>query len=122
MSVMTSTTNPPAPVMHGDPDPFVVPKRSHRIGDTPVRSRAVLEGLVVDVTVAHWAGGPVLEVTLTDGTGEIVLAFFGRHAIGGIELARMLTVAGTVGLRDGRRLILNPTYWLHPSRSEAADA
>lgn len=123
MSVMTSTTNlGAAPVVCGDLDPFVAPRQSHRIADAPIRSRVVLEGLVVDVTVTQWAGGPVLEVTLTDGAGEIVLAFFGRHAVEGIEPARLLTAAGTVGLHRGRRLILNPTYWLHPSVTEAADA
>ena len=115
MSVMTSTTSVgAAPVVCGDVDPFVAPAQSHRIADAPIRFRVVLKGLVVDVTVTQWAGRPVLEVTLTGGAGEIVLAFLGRHAVGGIGPARLLTAAGTVGLRGGRRLILNPIYWLHP--------
>lgn len=123
MSVMTSTMSlRSAPATCGDLDPFVAPLPSHRIVDAPVRSRVVLEGFVVETAVAWWVGGPVLEVKVSDGTGEIVLAFFGRRGIGGIEPARVLTAAGTVGLHRGRPTVLNPIYWLHSSVPEPADA
>lgn len=108
--------------MCGDRDPFTAPSPSHRVVDAPYRSRVVLEGFVVDVVPAQWAGGPVLEVALSDGSGDICLAFLGRRRVGGIEPARLMTVAGTVGVRRGRRLVLNPYYWLHASATEVADA
>ena len=93
-------------------DPFVAPAPSHRVVDASVRSRVVLHGLVLDVRSADWVGGPVLEVTLSDGTGDVCLAFLGRRRIGGFELDRALTVAGVVGTRQGRALLMNPPYWL----------
>lgn len=108
--------------MVGDLDPFVAPAPSHLVVDASVRSRVVLHGLVLDVHRADWVGGPVLEVTLSDGTGDVCLAFLGRRRIGGIELGRALTVAGVVGVRRGRALLMNPHYWLDARKTEAPDA
>ena len=100
----------------------VAPAPSHSVVDASVRSRVVLHGLVLDVHGADWVGGPVLEVTLSDGTGYVRLAFLGRRRIGGIELGRALTVAGMVGMRRGRALLMNPHYWLDARKTEAPDA
>jgi len=106
----------------GDLDPFVAPPPSHRVVDAPIRCRVVLHGLVLDVRVATWVGGPVLEVTLSDGSGVMCLAFLDRRHIAGIEPGRVLTAAGTIGLRHGRRVVLNPYYWRHAPMVEVADA
>jgi hypothetical protein len=100
-------------------DPFVAPMPSHRIADASLRSRVVLRGVVVDVSACRWAGGPVLEVTLSDGS-DVCLAFLGRQRVPGIEPGRVLTAAGTIWSRRGRRVVLNPYYWLHEG-AEAAD-
>jgi hypothetical protein len=42
----------------------------------------------------------------------LCLAFLGRRRIAGIEPGRQLTAAGTVGFHHGRRVVLNPWYWL----------
>ncbi|HET6950250.1 MAG TPA: hypothetical protein VFI47_07740 [Acidimicrobiales bacterium] len=116
----------PAPAM-GDaaarePDRFVAPPPTHCIVDAPPRSQAVLRGLVVQVALATWVGGPVLEVTIHDGTGGICLAFLGRRRIDGVEPGRLLTAAGTIGCRAGRPIVLDPYHWLHAWLPEAADA
>jgi hypothetical protein len=67
-------------------------------------------------------GIPVLEVTLSDATGDLCLAFLGRRHIAGIDSGRELTAAGTLGIHRGRAVVLNPRYWLHGSRAEVADA
>ncbi len=133
MLVMTSasTFQAPAPIRGREaakgaivdqPDPFVAPSPSHRVGDAPTRSRVVLRGLVVDVEVVSWGGGPVLEVTISDGSGAMQLSFLGRHRIGGLEPGRVVTAAGTVGRRCGRQLLINPLYWLHAPLEEGPHA
>jgi RecJ-like exonuclease len=103
-------------------DPFVAPSPSHQVGDVSARSRVVLRGLVVDAEVVPWDGGPVLEVTISDGSGAIRLAFLGRHRIGGVEHGRVLTVAGMVGRRHGRPLLIDPWCWLHAPLEEGRHA
>ncbi|MGQ0616127.1 MAG: hypothetical protein ACT4PW_03915 [Acidimicrobiia bacterium] len=131
MSLMTSTLydRQPAPTRSAprhawsivELDPFIAPERSHSVADVPARSRVVVRGVVRDVRAARWAGGPVLEVALSDGTGELCLAFLGRRRIAGIEAGCELTAAGTVGSRRGRPVVLNPWYWLHAG-AEVPDA
>ena len=102
--------------------PVVAPAPSHRIADAPARALVSLRGHVVDVDVGRWVGGPVLEVTVSDGSGSICLAFLGRRGIAGVGPGRVLTATGTIGRRLGRPIVLNPRYWLHASLGEAADA
>lgn len=102
--------------------PFVAPRPSHRLEDAPLRSPVVLQGVVADVRATRWVGGPVLEVTLSDGTGGVCIAFLGRRRIAGVEVGRTLTVAGSLGSRRGRPILMNPQYWLHRPDSEVADA
>lgn len=99
-----------------DPDPFAVPAPTHSVAAAARRSRVVLAVDVRSTAVRPWAGGPVLEVEAGDATGELLLAFMGgRAAIGGVEPGRAIVVAGTVGRRDGRAVILNPYLWLPAS-------
>lgn len=105
----------------GELDPFIAPEQSHWVRDAQARSRVVVRGVVRDVRTTRWVGGPVLEVALSDGTGELCLAFLGRRRIAGIEAGRELTAAGTIGLHRGRRVVLNPWYWLHAD-AEVPDA
>jgi hypothetical protein len=103
---------------------FVAPPATGGIGSAGQRQRVVLSGLVVRVVSAQWVGGPVLEVRLRDLSGEISLAFLGRKVVGGVEPGALVTVAGTVGRRQGRATILNPQIWLEgarPGRSGSVD-
>lgn len=58
---------------------------------------------------------PTLEAELWDGSGTVTLVWLGRHRIKGIEPGRQLVVRGRVSMRDGRKVIYNPDYELHPS-------
>lgn len=77
---------------------------------------------MVDVWCERAAGRCGLRARMADESGDVVLAFLGRHQIAGIDRGRRLTVVGTVGIRDGQPVILNPYYWLHASPPELADA
>lgn len=131
MSVMTSTlydrnTAPARPAPRhrwsaASLDPFVAPTSAHRIAEAPNRSRVTVRGVVRDARATHWVGGPVLEVTLSDGTGDLCLAFLGRRHMAAIEVGRELTAVGTIGTRCGRAVMLNPWYWLHAG-AEVPDA
>jgi hypothetical protein len=99
-----------------DPDhPCDVPWATTPLGVLEPRQRVAVAGTVVSVTPVRWAGGPVLEVEIDDGTGSLLLAFFGRHQISGVAVGRSVTAAGMVGRYDGRLVVLNPAIWITPS-------
>lgn len=72
-----------------------------------------MRGRVTACRPTRWVGGTVLEVDLEDLTGSVLLAFFGREHVGGIEVGRTLTAVGTAGHRADRLVYLNPLFWLH---------
>jgi hypothetical protein len=86
------------------------------IGDVQERDRAAVSGAVSWTRVDDWAGGSVLDVGLSDGTGAIQLCFLGRRHIDGIGPGVHLAAVGTVGVRHGRLVILNPDHRLGPAR------
>lgn len=109
-------------VVEGDPtalDPFAVPAVTHALAEARPRARVVVSGTVAVAEEVAWVGGPVLEVTLVDGTGRLTLVFFGRRHVGGMDVGRRVVVAGTVGTHLGRRVLRNPQTWLLPLRRSA---
>jgi hypothetical protein len=114
METAATWTEASDPVTSAMCDPFTVPPASHPIEALVPRSRAVVAGIVVRAEEVRWVGGPVLEVDLQDQTGTLTLALFGRHEVCGVHPGALLTVAGAVGRRDGRLVILNPGLWLNP--------
>lgn len=100
---------------HGEQlDPFAAPAATHLLAHTAPRHRVVVAGTVTAIDLARWAGGPVTEATLDDGTGHITLVFLGRHGVAGIAPGRRLTAAGTIGSHHGATVLLNPQHWLAP--------
>src|SRR5262245_47533983 len=100
-------------------DPFLPPTATHSLATAPLRAPVVVPGQVAHTDEVAWTGGPVLEVTLTDATDgdgngrhdpALTLVFFGRHPVG-IEPGCRLLAAGTIGIHQGRRVILNPQLW-----------
>ena len=57
---------------------------------------------------------PTLEVVLVDDTGGLDLVFLARRRIAGLALGARLRAEGTVGSRDRRPMILNPSYTILP--------
>jgi hypothetical protein len=89
------------PPGHVTPIAAVAPRQPHAV-----------EGVVTDVSLRDWVGGPVLEVTLHDDGHALLLVFFGRPAIAGVEVGACLYAEGMVGRRRGQLTMLNPRYWL----------
>jgi hypothetical protein len=57
--------------------------------------------------------GKSLEVTVEDGSGDLVAVWSGRARLRGVELGSALRLTGTVGATaEGRRRMLNPDWQL----------
>src|SRR5262245_12039365 len=116
-AVVQDVWTAPAPVEVGpqpaaEPDPFVAPDHRTAIADARPRTRVSVAGVVTAAEVAPWAGGPVLEVVVDDGTGQLVLAFTGRQRLAGVVPGRPLVAAGVIRLHRGRHMLMNPAYLL----------
>lgn len=96
-------------------DPFHAPEPTTTIARVRVRDRVVVRGRVTDSAEVRWRGGPVFEATVSDGTDALLCAFLGRRKVAAFDPGRMVTIAGTVGLRRSRRQVMNPRYWLQAS-------
>jgi hypothetical protein len=105
------------PAASPEVDPFTVPVVRTAIAELRPRSRAAVAGRVTAVVPARWAGGPTLEVTLDDGTGTLLLAFVGRRRLAGVDPGRRLVATGTVVLKFGRPMLMNPYFWLEATVS-----
>jgi amino acid transporter len=82
------------------------------LGSVTWRERATVQGKVRTVSVTPISGVPALRAELCDATGGIVLMFYGRRHIQGIEPGATLRVEGMVGSDGNRLAILNPMYEL----------
>ena len=67
-------------------------------------------GEVRAVRIVPRAGAPALEVTITDGRGQVVAVFLGRRKIAGLSPGRRIAVAGVVARDGNRALMFNPAY------------
>jgi hypothetical protein len=61
---------------------------SVRIADAPLRQRVKIAGVIRRLTVFPMKDNESLEAVVSDGTGEVVIRFMGRRAIGGLGLGR----------------------------------
>ena len=84
------------------------------IGSLHNRERARVAGRIRSVTVQPWGSVPTLECDLTDDHESMTVAFLGRRQIAGIEPGSRIVVDGTVGMRRGRLMMINPDYELLP--------
>ena len=81
---------------------------SIRIGEAPMRQRVKIAGVIRRLTVLPMKDNESLEALVSDGTGEVVIQFMGRRAIGGFGLGTKVVVEGVLGEhKDGVRMI-NP--------------
>jgi hypothetical protein len=109
-----SADGQPAPEPDGDPDWPVAPPvvGVAAIGEVRLRHRTLVQGTVIRSAPCAWRGGMVLEADLDDGTGRLTLAFVGRVRLAGVVEGVAVRAEGTVGARQGRRLMLNPVLTL----------
>ena len=74
-----------------------------------LRKRNTVRGEII--SVAHFERPWVrTDAVLDDGTGTLVLRFFGRAAVAGIVTGRWVVAQGTPGRADGTVVMINPIY------------
>ena len=79
-----------------------------RIGEAPQRQRVKIAGVIRRLTVLPMKDNESLEALISDGTGEVVVQFMGRRAIGGLGLGTKVVVEGVLAdHKDGVRM-MNP--------------
>ena len=81
---------------------------SVRIAEAPMRQRITLAGVIRRMTVFPMRDGEALEAKISDGTGEVVVRFTGRRAIGGLGLGSKIVVEGVLGEKQGSLQMMNP--------------
>ncbi|MGH9164660.1 MAG: hypothetical protein ACRDZW_03980 [Acidimicrobiales bacterium] len=85
------------------------------IGELQPRAEATIVGEITSVRIVPRPdGSPWLEVTISDGTGSVVVMWTGRTQIAGVASGRRLSICGRGAPkgRGGRLLIYNPRYEL----------
>lgn len=85
---------------------------SVRIAEAPLRERVKVAGVIRRLTVFPTKDNEALETVLSDGTGEVIVRFTGRRAIGGLTLGTRVVVTGVLGEKSGRVQMLNPVLEL----------
>jgi RecG-like helicase len=86
---------------------------SVRIAEAPMRQRVRIAGVIRRLTVFPMQDNESLEAVVSDGTGEVVIRFMGRRAIGGLSLGTRVVVEGLLSEQGGARRMINPTLELN---------
>jgi amino acid transporter len=94
------------------PSSLVLPAGTVAIGSLSHRDRATVAGRVHQVRVQPRNGVATVEVTLSDGTGDVRVVFLGRRHIPGIVPGTYLSAHAVVGQRGGHLEMMNPEYTL----------
>jgi len=95
--------------------PLEVPSKTP--GVTPIGSltgpgRAVVEGRIRVVEIKPVERNSVLACEISDGTGALTALFYGRSHIPGIVCSARVRFKGSVGIKDGHPVMINPAYEL----------
>jgi RecG-like helicase len=78
--------------------------------DLVARHPVKVGGEVRTMRIVPRAGAPALEVTVSDGRGQVVAVFLGRRKIAGLSPGRKIAIAGVVARDGNRNLVFNPAY------------
>jgi RecG-like helicase len=84
------------------------------IGEVPRRTPVRMCGEVTRQKIVPRAGSPVMELTVSDGTGDVIVIFTGRRSISGLSHGRGVRLQGVAHEEHGRLVMLNPAYTLLP--------
>jgi RecG wedge domain len=80
-----------------------------------VRRRQKAVGVIQNIRIDPRQGSGTVEVTIVDGTGQLVAKWLGRKKLTGLRLGTGLIVEGMAGRGgDGELMILNPEYEIVP--------
>jgi amino acid transporter len=106
-----------------DYDRPVPPAGVTPIGSITKPGRSVIEGRVHTVEIRPVEQNTVLACDVADSTGELTALFYGRSNIPGLRPGCKVRLRGSVGMRDGQPVMINPAYELlaqstHPDRPE----
>ena len=84
------------------------------IGEALARQEITVAGEISSLRLVPRAGTPSLEVTVSDGSGSMVVVWTGRRNIPGVAPGKrlVLTGRGTPQGPGGRLTVLNPRYEL----------
>jgi RecG-like helicase len=82
------------------------------IGSLTEPVKATVEGRVMSMAIRPVEQNSVLAVEVADETGTLTALFYGRKHIPGVECGGRLRLSGTVGIRNGRPVMINPVYEL----------
>jgi amino acid transporter len=74
--------------------------------------RAVVEGRVRVVEIRPVERNSVLVAEISDATGDLAAMFYGRQEIPGMICGARVRFRGTVGIKDGKPVMVNPAYEL----------
>jgi len=89
------------------PSPGVTP-----IGSLTKPGRVTVEGRVRMVEIRPVERNSVLACEISDGTGTLTAMFYGRSHIPGIVCSARVRFKGTVGIKNGHPVMINPAYEL----------
>lgn len=79
-----------------------------RIGDVAMREKVKIAGVIRRLTVFPMKDNESLEAVVADGSGELVVRFMGRRAIGGLGLGTKVVLEGMVAEQHGEVQMMNP--------------
>jgi amino acid transporter len=82
------------------------------IGALAKPGRVIVEGRIRVVEIRPVERNSVLACEIYDGTGELTAMFYGRSHIPGIVCGGRVRFRGSVGIRDGHPVMINPAYEL----------
>ena len=82
------------------------------IGSLHGPGKATVEGRVMSLAIRPVEQNSVLALEIADETGSLTALFYGRKQIPGVECGSRVRLHGTVGIREGRPVMINPMYEL----------
>jgi len=82
------------------------------IGSLTKPGRVTVEGRVRMVEIRPVERNSVLACEISDGTGTLTAMFYGRSHIPGIVCSARVRFKGTVGIKNGHPVMINPAYEL----------
>jgi hypothetical protein len=95
--------------------PWEVPSQAPgvtAIGSLTSPGRTTVEGRIRVVEIKPVERNSVLACEISDGTGTLTALFYGRSHIPGIVCSARVRFKGSVGIKDGHPVMINPAYEL----------
>jgi amino acid transporter len=83
-----------------------------RIGSITAPGKIIVEGRIRVVEIKPVKSNSVLSCEISDGSGTLTAMFYGRSHIPGIVCSARVRFKGSVGIKDGHPVMINPAYEL----------